>query len=152
MKKLLIVFTSIMILLVPLSSATILQTNLSWIEKKLSVPTDAEYDGSFIGGLGQIYKEHDEWDYEIHSYIAGVYKENNNKKLFGNIYNLDQEKTGSILLISSRIFLVGVIQDVDGHRVPIVGFIFDRDDETFIGRIMSIYGPAPYMYGKYIPN
>ena len=152
MKKLFISMTCFILLMIPLVSGTQTPINEQWLEDKIIAPSDYEYDGTFVGGLGQIYKENEEWKYEIHSYIAGVYKENNHKTLYGNIYNLEEEHVGIILMFSNRFFLVGGIQDLDGHKLPICGFIFDRDDNNFIGRIMSVFGPAPYLYGKYMPN
>jgi hypothetical protein len=36
--------------------------------------------------------------------------------------------------------------------MPIIGFIFVNENNQFIGRIMSIIGPAPYIWGQFTPN
>ena len=147
----LIVICSILIAM-PVFSAAPVRTNENLLSKTLAPLPEEEYDGTFIGGLGQLYKENDEWQYDVYSYIAGLYRDRNYKILYGNIYNLDQEEIGTITMISSRFFLIGRITDLEGNKAPIIGFIFDYDDDNFIGRIMSILGPAPHMWGQYIPN
>jgi len=117
------------------------------------LPTPApEYDGTFIGGLGRIYKEGEEWQYEIWSYIAGVYKEGSFNIMYGNIYNTDEEQIGTIVMLSKNKFMIGRIANMEGGKAPIVGFIIGFDEDKFIGRLMSFFGPAPHMFGQYIPN
>jgi hypothetical protein len=120
--------------------------------KSLKTPTITEYDGTFAGGLGRLWKEGEEWQYEVYSYIVGVYKEDVYKILYGNIYNLEEEQIGTILMINFRFFLIGRITNMEEQKAPIVGFIIDVDEDNFIGRLMSIFGPAPHMWGQYIPN
>jgi hypothetical protein len=120
--------------------------------KSLKTPTVPEYDGTFAGGLGRVWKEGEEWQYEAYSYIAGVYKEGAYKILYGNIYNLEEEQIGTILMIKFRIFLIGRITNMEEQKAPIVGFIIDVEEDNFIGRLMSLFGPAPHMWGQYIPN
>jgi hypothetical protein len=36
-------------------------------------------------------------------------------------------------------------------KLPIVGFLF-FNEQYFIGRIMSLFGPAPHIWGEYTPN
>jgi len=112
----------------------------------------SDYDGTFVGGLGTVWKDGGEWKYEVQSYIAGVYRNRNNKELYGNIYNLEKEQIGTLTIISTKSFLVGRITDMEDHKAPIVGFIFDYNENNFIGRLMSLFGPAPHMWGKYTPN
>ena len=119
---------------------------------KLKTPAEPDYDGTFVGGLGRVYKEDEEWQYEVYSYIAGVYRDRYYKILYGNIYNTDEEQIGTIVMISKNKFMFGRITNMDGKKAPIVGFISDYDEDNFIGRLMSIFGPAPYMWGKYNPN
>ncbi len=40
---------------------------------------------------------------------------------------------------------------MDGEKAPIVGFLF-QNDQYFAGRIMSVFGPAPHIWGEYTPN
>jgi hypothetical protein len=120
--------------------------------KNLKAPTVPDYDGTFVGGLGRVYKEGEEWQYEVYSYIVGVYRDRSYKILYGNIYNTDEEQIGTITMISKQTFMIGRISNMDGKKAPIVGFIYDFDEDKFIGRLMSIFGPAPHMWGKYIPN
>jgi hypothetical protein len=153
MKKIVILLGICAILIaMPISTATPVKTNTSGFSKILTLPPDPEYDGTFVGGLGRVYKEDGEWQYEVHSYIAGVYKTGNYKITHGNIYNLDEEQIGTITTISSRFFLIGRIKDLEDHKIPIVGFLFTNDENQFIGRIMSLFGPAPHMWGQYTPN
>jgi hypothetical protein len=126
--------------------------SLSNVRKSLKTPTVPDYDGNFVGGLGRVWKEGEEWQYEVNSYIAGRYKEGFYKILYGNIYNLEEEQIGTIIMIKFRIFLIGRITNMEEQKAPIVGFIIDFDEDNFIGRLMSLFGPAPHMWGRYIPN
>ena len=155
MKKLLIIIGICAVLIsMPAMSALSIPTvkETKPIERNLKAPVVPDYDGTFIGGLGRIYKDGEEWQYDVWSYIAGVYKDGNLKILYGNIYNLDEEQIGSIVMLSRSKILIGRITGMEGGKLPIVGFIIDFDEDNFIGRLMSIFGPAPHMYGQYIPN
>ena len=68
------------------------------------------------------------------------------------IFILEEEQIGTILMIKFGIFLIGRITDMEEHKAPIVGFIIDFDEDKFIGRLMSLFGPAPHMWGQYTPN
>ena len=118
----------------------------------LPLPVVPDYDGTFVGALGQVWKEGEEWQYEASAYIAGVYRDRRYKILYGNIYNLDEEQIGKITIISTRSFLIGRIENMEGGKAPIVGFIIDFNEDKFIGRLMSLFGPAPHMWGQYTPN
>ena len=152
MKKSVLLGICAILIIMPILSAAPINTKNNFQLETINKPLDEEYDGTFVGGLGQIYKENGEWQYEIYSYIAGGYKDNNYKILFGNFYNLDEEQIGTIVMIKAKFFLIGRISNLEGKKLPIVGFIFENDDDQFIGRLMSIIGPAPYMWGKYTPN
>jgi hypothetical protein len=41
---------------------------------------------------------------------------------------------------------------LEGNRAPIVGFFFTNEDNYFMGRIISIFGPAPHIWGEFIDN
>ena len=46
---------------------------------------------------------------------------------------------------------IGRIENMNGEKAPIIGFLFYNED-YFIGRIMSFFGPAPHLWGIYTPN
>jgi hypothetical protein len=125
-------------------------TNFPKPETILAQPNE-QYDGTFIGGIGQIYQEDDEWIYDASGYIAGVYKGGNYKRVFAKIYNLDEEQVGSMWFITGNRILVGRIMGMDENKAPIVGFFF-YNEQYFVGRIMSFFGPAPHIWGEYTPN
>jgi hypothetical protein len=120
--------------------------------KNLKTHTVPDYDGTFVGGLGRVYKEGEEWQYEVYCYIAGIYRDRSYKILYGNLYNINEEQIGTITIISKNMFIIGRISNMEGKKAPIVGFVWDYDEDNFIGRLMSFFGPAPYMWGKYIPK
>jgi hypothetical protein len=121
-------------------------------EKTLYTAPAEDYDGTFIGGIGEIYKdESGEWAYDVHAYLAGVYRGGKYKLVLGHIYNLDEEQIGSIGFVSGNHILVGKVRDMNEEEAPIVGFLFYQDN-LFIGRIMSFFGPAPHIFGEYTPN
>ena len=118
---------------------------------KTILPTP-EYDGTFVGALGQVWKEGEEWQTEAIAYIAGVYRDWRYKIMHGNVYDLDEEQVGTITIISTKSFLIGRITNMEGGKAPIVGFIIDFNEDKFVGRLMSFFGPAPHMWGQYIPT
>jgi len=121
-------------------------------EKTLIPPAFPEYDGTFLGGMGEVYKdENGEWQFDTHAYIAGAYKSGRYLRVFSNIYNLDEEQIGSMWFISGKRIILGRIWGLEGEKLPIVGFLF-YNEQYFIGRIMSFFGPAPHIWGEYIPN
>jgi len=135
-----------------ISAFSIHETKTTDKIKNLKAPTVPDYDGTFVGALGRVYREGEEWQYEVWSYIAGAYRDRSYKVLYGNIYNTDEEQVGSIIMLSKNKFMIGRISNMEEKKAPIVGFIVDHDEDTFIGRLMSIFGPAPYMWGQYNPT
>jgi hypothetical protein len=117
----------------------------------LPTPSAENYDGTFVGAFGVIYKENDEWANETWGYLAGVYKGGNRKRLYGNIYNLDEEQIGTIGAFFGQSITIGRIENMNGEKAPIIGFLFYNED-YFVGRIMSFFGPAPHLWGIYTPN
>jgi hypothetical protein len=127
-------------------------TNIPKFEAPPVTKPLADYDGTFVGGMGNVYKdENDEWVFDTHAYIAGVYKGGKYKRVVGNIYNLDEEQIGTFGFISGKWLLIGRVVNMEEEKAPIIGFIF-YNDQYFIGRIMSFFGPAPHIYGEYTPN
>ena len=154
MKKTLLII-GILATLISMPAMTAIQitqktTNFPMPETILPQPDD-EYDGTFIGGIGVIYKEDGEWQFDTAAYMAGVYKGGKYKRVSAYIYNLDEEQIASMWFISGRNILVGQIIDMDENKAPIVGFLF-YNEEYFIGRMMSLFGPAPHFWGEYTPN
>ncbi len=120
-------------------------------ENNLSKPEVEDYDGTFVGGLGRLYKENNEWQFDYNNYIAGVYRLGVHKKLYGYIYNLEEEQIGYIGAYFGHKIIIGYIEDMEDHRAPIIGFLL-WNDSNFAGRIMSVMGPAPHIIGEYTPN
>ena len=155
MKKTLIII-GICTLLISMPALTAFPTLKS--NDKISIPEEitliqpaADYDGTFVGGLGRIYKENGEWKVDTYAYLAGVYKVGFRfNKLYGKIYNLDEEEIGEIGAYFGHKIIIGWIKGEEG-KAPIIGFLF-YNEENFLGRIMSMFGPAPHIYGEYTPN
>ena len=156
MKRTLLII-GILTILVSMPAMTAFQilekpTNLPKTDITIATPNPDEYDGTFVGGIGYVYKdENDSWAFDTHAYLAGVYKAGKYIRVYGNIYNLDKEEIGSMWFISSHYVLFGRIKGTDEYKLPIVGFIF-FNEQYFIGRIMSIVGPVPNIWGEYTPN
>jgi len=155
MKKTLLII-GILAVLISMPAMTAFQiseksTNITKPETILLTPPDDEYDGTFVGGIGFVYRENGEWQFDTYAYIAGVYKGGNYKRIAAWIYNLDEERIGSMWFISGNYILVGQIIDMNESKLPIVGFLF-YNEQYFIGRIMSLFGPAPHIWGEYTPN
>ena len=111
-----------------------------------------DYDGTFVGGIGLMYKEDGEWQFDYYGYLGGVYKNYNRFKFIsGKLFDLDQVEVGSIKFITARSILVGRITNLDGQSAPIVGFLI-YNDVHFAGRLMSLFGPAPHIWGQFTPN
>ncbi len=112
-----------------------------------------DYDGTFIGGYGFIFKENDKWQYEYEGYLAGVYKNNDKFTiLYGNIYTLEKEQIGNMTILTVKSVLIGKIYNMIGGRLPVVGFLLTNKDNFFMGRLMSLFGPALHIWGKFTPN
>lgn len=117
----------------------------------LPQPTVEDYDGTFVGAFGRIYKdENGEWANTTYGYLVGVYWGGKYKRLYGYIYNLDPEQIGYIGAFFGNSIIIGRIQNMDGDKAPIIGFLF-YNEKYFVGRIMSLMGPAPHLWGVYTP-
>lgn len=117
----------------------------------LLIPPLNGYDGTFVGGLGRLYQVGGEWQFDYYAYIAGNYILGTYKRLRGYINDLDGQRVGDFLAFFGSKFIIGFIRDMQNHFVPIIGFLL-WNDEHFAGRIMSMFGPATHIIGKYIPN
>jgi len=120
-------------------------------QKTLATP---DYDGTWVGGFGQVSKEGEEWQFEYAGYIAGAYKNRNRVTILGgSILDLDQEPTGNtIVLIKFKSIVIGKIKNEEGNGLPVIGFLITTDEDLFIGRLMSLIGPAPHIWGQFTPN
>jgi hypothetical protein len=120
-------------------------------KSSLLLPPLEDYDGTFVGGIGRLYKQNGEWQFDYAAYMAGVYKLGAYKKLYGYIYNLDDVQIGIIGAYFGHKIIIGYIENMQGQRAPIIGFLL-WNDTNFAGRIMSVFGPAPHIIGEYTPN
>jgi hypothetical protein len=133
------------------TSRTIKQTVPPEQDKDLPTPVLDNHDGTFLGALGVIYKDdNDEWVFEASAYLAGGYKLGYYNKLYGYIYNLDEEQVGYLGAVFGNKIILGWIMNMEEEKAPIIGFLF-YNDEYFAGRIMSLFGPAPHLWGQYTP-
>ena len=121
-------------------------------KSELPFPPLQDYDGTFVGGLGRLYRQNGEWQFEYFAYVAGVYKGHFYKKLVGYINNLDEQQIGSFSILLSQKIIFGFMANMQNHRFPVIGFLFWHNNQNFAGRIMSTYGPAPHIIGTYTPN
>ena len=137
--------SAIIILLVSISMASAVQIKTK--DAKL-----IEADGSFTGFIG-VPKQQDPI---IMGNISGVYLIRNKGGAFNASWDINYEnKTGSgtVRGVFGKKILLGKLS-ADGYNktLPIIGFIgFDKNNQTFIGRAMSVVGPAIYFWGTYQP-
>lgn len=129
----------------PIPTVDVLKNKMLNIEEIYST-TGEDWTGEFVGALGNLKKVNGEWNFTAHGYMAGVYKGNNRGRLFGNLYDLNQTKVGTIAGYFGKGLLVGRVTANSGQKAPIVGFLF-HNATMFVGRIMSLMGPAPHMLG-----
>ncbi|UCB59241.1 MAG: hypothetical protein JSV67_02820 [Thermoplasmatales archaeon] len=107
-----------------------------------------EWDGEFIGAYGRAIISEDEKDFETYGYIAGIFIGGDKGQLYGKIFNLEEEEIGVFGAYYGKSFIIGKVQNLDGKNAPIIGFLL-RNETLFFGRIMSLFGPAPHIIGKY---
>ena len=155
MKKILITagICAILIMMPAISAIQLFdkEKNTPIPQTDLKTPPIDDYDGTFVGGLGNLYQENGEWQFDFAAYLAGVYKTGVYHKLYGYIYNLEEEQIGYIGARFGNRIIIGYIEDMNGQRAPIIGFLF-WNDTHFAGRIMSLFGPASHIIGEYTPN
>lgn len=154
MKKLTIVALMFTILcaIPPVSAQAMTPLNLVKQNPLSLIPTTG-YDGTFVGGFGRIYKTDDSWQFEYKGYLGGAYRDQGeHRTLYGNIYDLNQQQVGTIGLITTHSFVIGKIINLEGKSIPITGFLILTKDNYFIGRIMSLVGPAHHIWGEFTPT
>ena len=107
-------------------------------------------DGSFSGYIG-IPKQQDPI---IMGNISGVYKLRNRVGVFNASWDIDYKNhsgSGIVRGIFGKHIMLGKLF-VEGFNktLRVIGFIgFDKVNQTFKGRAMSIIGPALYFWGTY---
>ena len=137
---------AICVLLVGISIASAVQTNTEEV-KVLAA------DGSFSGYIGFPKKQ----DPIILGNISGVYKLGKRGGAFNATWDIEFKNvsgSGTIRGVFGKHILLGKLS-AEGYNktLPIIGFIgFDKNNQTFIGRAMSVVGPALYFWGNYQPN
>lgn len=110
-------------------------------------------DGTFAGGLGRGHWGNGGFNIDkVYAYMNGVYTSGVYIKISAEINNVDNEKIGEISAIISHKIIFGHTQNTLGLRAPIIGFLLRNQNNQFVGRIMSMYGSAPHMWGYLIPN
>jgi len=134
----------------------ILLLSMSMVSAVQPIIKDAklvEPDGIFSGYIG-IPKQQDPI---IMGNISGVYKLGNRGGAFNASWDIEYKNfsgTGTLLGFFGKNILLGKLS-AEGYNktLPIIGFIgFDKSNQTFIGRAMSVIGPALYFWGTYQPN
>ena len=127
MKKILIIVGMITLLFTMpvMSSIQIMEKpyHLPISEKKAQSPPIPGDDGTFVGGLGRLYNVNGEWEFDAYAYIAGSYKLGVFKRLIGVILNLDEQQIGYMFAYFGNRIIIGFLQDMENHRVPIIGFL-----------------------------
>ena len=122
-----------------------LEKNAISTSEKLYSPTGEDWSGKFIGAFGELKKVGEEWNFTKWGYLAGVYKGGNKGKFYGNLYDLNETQFGNIGGYFGKSILIGRIK-IGCKKAPIVSFLF-HNETMFIGRIMSLIGPAPHIIG-----
>ena len=127
---------------------TLINESVSILEDIRYKKPVGDWDGEFVGAYGRVITTDQGRDFEKYGYIAGVYNGDNRGKIFGNLYNLDKEKIGSFGAYFGDMYLIGKVKNMEGKHVPIVGFLL-HNETMFFGRVMSLFGPAPHIIGRY---
>lgn len=109
-------------------------------------------DGTFAGGLGRGHWGNGKFNVDVvYAYMSGVYTSGAFIRISGDITK-DYNKIGEINAIIGYKIIYGYIKNAQGLRGPIVGFLIRNQQNQFVGRIMSVFGPAPHMWGYFVPN
>ena len=111
-------------------------------------------DGTFAGGIGRGHWGAGNFKIDrVNAYLTGVYTDTGSIKLSGEIRNTDDEEIGDInARIISRI-LIGTTGDLNGLRIPIIGFVMRNKHDQFVSRlIISSFPTSPHIWGYLVPN
>jgi hypothetical protein len=143
MKKILVLL-ALFILLGTISATAVT------IEERQTTPKPAQ-TGTFTGEVG--YQKDGEWN-KVGD-LSGTYEQKNRfYKFNGNWEITVGEKTGSgtmVGIFGKHILYGRITISESGKKAPIIGFIgVNQTSQQFIGRAMSIVGPALYFKGTYL--
>lgn len=109
-------------------------------------------DGTFAGGLGRGHWGNGKFNIDtVYAYMSGVYTSGPFIRISGDITK-DYSKIGEINAIIGYRIIYGYIKNAQGLRGPMIGFLMRNQQNQFVGRIMSIIGPAPHIWGYFVPN
>ncbi len=109
-------------------------------------------DGTFAGGLGRGHWGNGRFNIDtVYAYMRGVYTAGVYKKISGDLTNSYDQKIGEIRAYLIQKIIIGSLE-VNNHRTSIVGFLVRNQNDQFVGRIMGIVGPAPHIWGQFVPN
>ena len=138
---------SILIVLVFLGSISVsAQTTIKTAEKSI----EKGAAGTFEGEIG--YIQNQQWNKV--GEITGSFNQNRVIRVNGNwMITVGQYNgtTGTLNGFVFRYFIILRASIDSGRTLPIIGFIkINQSDSTFVGRFMSIVGPALYFKGSYI--
>lgn len=146
MKKLLAILA--VLVLFATMSVTALPTT---IEERQTTPTPAQ-TGSFNGEIG--YPASGEWTKV--GEISGTYEQKNKFYKFEGNWEITEGDyagtTGIMKGFFGKNILLGriTINNEKQQKLPIIGFIgFNESSQQFVGRFMSVVGPALYFKGTY---
>lgn len=116
------------------------------VEEISNISNEIEWDGEF-GGVIPLEEN------EYAGIFYGYFKNRNRGGFFAGLWsNSDKTKQGEIRGIFGNHIIIGKISNDEGS-LPFIGFIkFNNNDDNeydFLGRAMSIIGPAPYFVGTF---
>jgi len=147
-KKIFAFLVFVFIASVPMVSSVNMQKPSINADETSKLKNEVEWDGEFLGGIPKGDNEG-----ELAAVFGGYFKNRNRGGFFAGIWsNEDENKQGEVRGIFGKHIIIGKIINDQGS-LPFIGFIkFNNNDDTefdFIGRAMSIIGPAPYFVGTF---
>jgi hypothetical protein len=148
-KTLLTISLCVLLLSTPTLLAAPAFTNLPFLQSPYTAS-----DGTFAGGIGRGHWGAGNFKIDrVNAYLTGVYTDTGSIKLSGEIRNTDDEEIGDInARIISRI-LIGTTGDLNGLRIPIIGFVMRNKHDQFVSRlIISSFPTSPHIWGYLVPN
>ena len=143
MRKLLAIFAVMIVLMsIPIVTAQPISKDAKVIDP----------DGSFSGYIGFPKQQNP----VIIGNISGIYKLGKRGGGFNASWDIDYKNhsgSGTVRGFFGKHIMLGKLS-VDGFNktLRVIGFIgFDKVNQTFKGRAMSVIGPALYFWGEYQP-